>query len=64
MNGELTVAGVRLEMTERGRGRPILWLHGEEGLDPDLAESLTAPRAVITTCSSSFTPSRPPGSPT
>ena len=29
------MAGVRLEMVERGRGRPILWLHGEEGLDPD-----------------------------
>jgi pimeloyl-ACP methyl ester carboxylesterase len=35
VNGGLTVAGVRLEITERGRGRPILWLHGEEGLDPD-----------------------------
>jgi pimeloyl-ACP methyl ester carboxylesterase len=29
-----TVHGVRLEMVERGRGRPILWLHGEEGLAP------------------------------
>src|SRR5262249_50028542 len=26
---------VRLEVVERGQGRPILWLHGEEGLDPD-----------------------------
>jgi pimeloyl-ACP methyl ester carboxylesterase len=29
-----TVAGVRLEIVERGRGRPLLWLHGEEGLPP------------------------------
>jgi pimeloyl-ACP methyl ester carboxylesterase len=32
--GWLTVHGVRLEIIERGQGRPILWLHGEEGLDP------------------------------
>jgi pimeloyl-ACP methyl ester carboxylesterase len=31
----LTLHGVRLEVVERGQGRPILWLHGEEGLDPD-----------------------------
>jgi pimeloyl-ACP methyl ester carboxylesterase len=31
----LTVHGIRLELAERGRGRPILWLHGEEGLDPE-----------------------------
>jgi len=31
----LTLHGVRLELVERGRGRPILWLHGEEGLDPE-----------------------------
>jgi pimeloyl-ACP methyl ester carboxylesterase len=35
MSGWMTVAGVQLEMIERGQGRPILWLHGEEGLDPD-----------------------------
>ena len=35
MSGWTTVAGVQLEMVERGRGRPILWLHGEEGPDPD-----------------------------
>jgi pimeloyl-ACP methyl ester carboxylesterase len=29
----LTLHGVRLEVVERGQGRPILWLHGEEGLD-------------------------------
>jgi len=34
MTGWMTVDGVRLEVVERGRGRPILWLHGEEGLDP------------------------------
>ena len=33
--GWLTVHGVRLEVVERGQGRPILWLHGEEGLDPN-----------------------------
>jgi pimeloyl-ACP methyl ester carboxylesterase len=32
--GWLTVHGVRLETIERGQGRPILLLHGEEGLDP------------------------------
>jgi pimeloyl-ACP methyl ester carboxylesterase len=31
----MTVQGVRLEVVERGQGRPILWLHGEEGLDPE-----------------------------
>jgi pimeloyl-ACP methyl ester carboxylesterase len=30
----LTVHGVELEVVERGQGRPILWLHGEEGLEP------------------------------
>lgn len=30
----LTVHGVQLEVTERGQGRPILLLHGEDGLDP------------------------------
>ena len=35
MSSWTTVAGVQLEMVERGGGRPILWLHGEEGLDPD-----------------------------
>ena len=32
--GWMTVHDVRLEIVERGHGRPILWLHGEEGLDP------------------------------
>ena len=31
--GWLTVDGVKLDIVERGQGRPILWLHGEEGLD-------------------------------
>jgi pimeloyl-ACP methyl ester carboxylesterase len=31
----LTLHGIRLEVIERGQGRPILWLHGEEGLDPE-----------------------------
>ena len=29
----LTIHGVQLEMVERGQGRPILFLHGEDGLD-------------------------------
>ena len=32
--GWLNVHGVTLEILERGQGRPILWLHGEDGLDP------------------------------
>jgi pimeloyl-ACP methyl ester carboxylesterase len=35
--GWLTLHGVRLEVVERGQGRPILWLHGEEGFDPEAA---------------------------
>jgi pimeloyl-ACP methyl ester carboxylesterase len=35
MSAWLTLHGIRLELVERGAGRPILWLHGEEGLDPD-----------------------------
>ncbi len=34
--GWLTVRGVQLEVVERGHGRPILWLHGEEGPDPQV----------------------------
>src|SRR2546427_11598214 len=30
----LTVHGVQLEIVEQGRGRPIVVLHGENGLDP------------------------------
>jgi pimeloyl-ACP methyl ester carboxylesterase len=33
--GWLTLHGVHLEVVERGHGRPILWLHGEEGLDSE-----------------------------
>jgi pimeloyl-ACP methyl ester carboxylesterase len=32
-NGWVTVHGARLEIIERGDGRPLLWLHGEEGLE-------------------------------
>src|SRR5438105_13090591 len=35
MRAALTVQDVQLECVERGHGRPILWLHGEEGLDPE-----------------------------
>jgi len=35
--GWLTVHDARLEIVERGQGRPILWLHGEEGLSPNAA---------------------------
>jgi pimeloyl-ACP methyl ester carboxylesterase len=31
----ISLHGVRLEVVERGRGHPIVWLHGEEGLDPE-----------------------------
>jgi pimeloyl-ACP methyl ester carboxylesterase len=31
----LTLHGTRLEVIERGQGRPLLWLHGEEGLDAE-----------------------------
>ena len=31
----LTLHGTRLEVVEKGQGRPVLWLHGEEGLDPE-----------------------------
>jgi pimeloyl-ACP methyl ester carboxylesterase len=30
----VTVHDVLLEIVECGQGRPLLWLHGEEGLDP------------------------------
>jgi pimeloyl-ACP methyl ester carboxylesterase len=30
----ITVHGVKLEVVERGQGRPILVLHGEDGLEP------------------------------
>ncbi len=47
--GWTTVHDVRLEMIERGQGRPILWLHGEEGLDPDATflDSLAARGLVL-----------------
>jgi len=47
--GWLTVDGVRLEILERGQGRPILWLHGEEGLDPgaEFLEMLAAHGRVL-----------------
>jgi pimeloyl-ACP methyl ester carboxylesterase len=35
MSGWMRVQGVQLEVVERGHGRPILWLHGEDGLDAE-----------------------------
>src|ERR1700677_616360 len=35
MTRTLTVAGVGLEIEERGEGRPLLFLHAGEGLAPD-----------------------------
>ena len=35
MGRHLTVSGVRLEIEEAGQGRPILFLHPGEGLQPD-----------------------------
>jgi len=33
-SGWLTVHGVQLEVIERGKGRPLVFLHSEDGLDP------------------------------
>src|SRR5919201_407093 len=33
--GRQIIHGVELEIVDRGSGRPLLWLHGEEGLDPN-----------------------------
>jgi pimeloyl-ACP methyl ester carboxylesterase len=35
MSAWVAVGDVRLEVVEYGQGRPILWLHGEEGLDQE-----------------------------
>ena len=45
----VTVHDVRLEIVERGQGRPLLWLHGEEGLDPHASflDRLTAHGHVL-----------------
>ena len=45
----MTVGDVRLEVVERGHGRPILWLHGEEGLDPEapVLQALAAHARVV-----------------
>jgi pimeloyl-ACP methyl ester carboxylesterase len=34
MSRAITVAGVSLELEERGEGRPLLFLHPGEGLEP------------------------------
>jgi pimeloyl-ACP methyl ester carboxylesterase len=45
----ISIAGVELEMLERGDGAPILYLHGGAGIAPDLAfiELLARRRRVI-----------------
>jgi pimeloyl-ACP methyl ester carboxylesterase len=45
----VAVDDVRLEVVERGQGRPMLWLHGEEGLDPTASflDLLTAHSRVL-----------------
>ena len=35
--GSLVVAGARVDMIERGAGRPLLFLHAENGIEPSLA---------------------------
>ncbi len=35
MSRHITVSGVRLEVEEKGQGRPLLFLHPGEGLQPD-----------------------------
>src|ERR1700689_2624661 len=35
MSSPITVAGVTLEVEEAGQGRPLLFLHPGEGLQPD-----------------------------
>jgi pimeloyl-ACP methyl ester carboxylesterase len=49
MSGWMTVGDVRLEVVERGHGRPVLWLHGEEGLDPDapVLQALAAHARIV-----------------
>jgi pimeloyl-ACP methyl ester carboxylesterase len=49
MNGRLTIGDVGLEVVERGHGRPVLWLHGEEGLDSTapVVESLANHARVV-----------------
>src|SRR5207247_1653975 len=44
----LTVNNVRLEVLGRGQGPPIVWLHGEDGLDPSapFLEMLVAPLGI------------------
>ena len=45
----LSIAGVELELFERGQGAPLLYLHGGEGIFPDLPflDLLAKTRRVI-----------------
>jgi pimeloyl-ACP methyl ester carboxylesterase len=44
----ISIAGIELEMLERGGGAPILYLHGGAGITPDLAFiDLLAPRRRV-----------------
>jgi pimeloyl-ACP methyl ester carboxylesterase len=49
MTGWISVGDARLEVVECGQGRPVLWLHGEEGLDPGapVLQALAAHARVV-----------------
>ena len=40
----LVVNGTRIETIERGAGRPLLFLHAENGIEPARAGSTNSPR--------------------
>ena len=45
----MSIAGIELDVIERGRGTPILYLHGGAGIGPDAAfiDALARERRVI-----------------
>ena len=52
--GWCTIHDVQLEMVERGQGRPILLLHGEDSLDPQVPFL-----NILASCGLVFAPSHP-----
>jgi pimeloyl-ACP methyl ester carboxylesterase len=60
----ISVNGVRVEMTERGEGRPLLFLHPEIGIEPDdsVLELLAARARVIVPAHPGFGGSEAPKS--